>query len=120
MLEHGFDLGDQRVVDLQRLDRPERRLGQQRTRGGDRVNRVGLVQTTCPTLRGGALRRDLAAVEPGRHERDRGVCAPPGRALDADLTDTVRGRQFDPGEVAGGGRRERLVIASRWVVEVGL
>ena len=77
MFEHGFDLGDQRVVDLQCLHRAEGRFGQQRACGSDRVDGIGLVQPACSTLRRRALRGDLTAVEPGRDERDRHVRTPP-------------------------------------------
>ena len=51
VLEHRFDLGDQRVIHLQRLDRSEGGFGEQRPRRGDGVDDVGLVQPTRPTLR---------------------------------------------------------------------
>jgi hypothetical protein len=50
VLEHRFDLGHQRVVDLKRLDRAERRLGEQRPCRGDGVDDIGLVQPSRPTL----------------------------------------------------------------------
>ena len=81
VLEHSLDLGDQRVVDLQRLGGPERRLGLQCPRRGDRVDGVGLVQAPRAALGCRARRRDLAGVEPRRCERDRDMLSPLRRPL---------------------------------------
>ena len=50
VLKHGLDLGHQRVIDLQRLGGPERRLCLQRPRRSDRVDGVGLVQSPRAAL----------------------------------------------------------------------
>jgi hypothetical protein len=55
VLEHGFDLGDEGVIDLQGLGGPEGGLGQQRPGHGDRVDGIGLGQAAGAPLLGGAL-----------------------------------------------------------------
>ena len=50
VLEHRFDLGDQRGHTPPGLDGSERRFRQQRPSGGHGVNRVGLVQPASPPL----------------------------------------------------------------------
>ena len=101
VLEHGFDLGDEGVVDLQGLGGPEGGFGQQRPGRGDRVDGIGLGQAAGAPLLGAALGGDLADIQPGGDQRDRDVLAPARRALDADLADTVRGEKLDRFEVAG-------------------
>ncbi len=106
MPEDRFDLGDERVVDLQRLHWTQRRFSQQRPSCGDGVDGVGLVEATSAALRGRALAGHLTSVEAGCDERDRDVSTPASRALHTDLVDTVRGQQCDRVEIAGAARRE--------------
>lgn len=108
MLEHRFDLGDERVVDLQRLHGPERRLGQQRPGCGDRVDGVGLAQSPRAALGRGPRSRDFTGVEPGRRQGDRDVGPPLGRPLDADLFDAAGGERIDRLAVTGRGVRKGL------------
>lgn len=79
------------------------------TRRGDGIDDVGLVQPARTTLRCRSLSGNLAGIEAGSDERDGGTRAPPGRALDADLFDTVRGQQLDRLEIADSARGERGV-----------
>ena len=44
VLDHGFDLRDERVIHLERLHRTQGRFREQRTCRGDRIDGVGLVQ----------------------------------------------------------------------------
>ena len=78
VLEHGLDLGHERVVDLQCLGGSERGLGQQRPGRGDRVDGVCLAQLTRAALSSRAGRGDLAGVEPRRGQCDRDVRSPLG------------------------------------------
>ncbi|MEZ5202852.1 MAG: hypothetical protein R2701_00235 [Acidimicrobiales bacterium] len=68
-----FDLGDERVVGVEGLNRAELRFGLKRTRGRHGIDRVGLVETACPSLNRGPRRRHLAGVEAGGDERPRHV-----------------------------------------------
>jgi hypothetical protein len=106
VLEHGFDLGEEGVVDLQGLGGPEGGLGQQRPGRGDGVDNVGLGQAAGPSLLGAALGGDLADVQPGGSERDRDVLAPARCAFDTNPVDTMRGEKLDSFEVAGAPVRE--------------
>ena len=78
VLEHGFDLGDEGVIDLQCLDGSQRRLGQQRAGRRDRVDGIGLGQLPRAALGRGARSGDFACVEPRCAERDRDVRSPFG------------------------------------------
>lgn len=106
---HGFDLGDEWVIDLERLDGAQGRFREQSSGRRDGVDVVGLVQPTRPTLSCGALRRNFTAVEPGRHERDRGMGTPSSGAFDPDEFNAVSGQHLDAGEIAGGTRTEHCV-----------
>jgi hypothetical protein len=106
VFEDGFELGDERVLDLQGLHRPQCRFGQQRSGGRDRVDGVGLGQPAGPPLGGGALGGDFSGVEPGGDQGDRDVRAPGREVFNADLDDTVRGQQVDRVDEAVGGVRE--------------
>jgi hypothetical protein len=109
MFQDSLDLGYQRVLDLERLHRTEGRLGQQLARRGHRIERVGLICAAGPSLRRRALRRNLAAIEPGRTESDRGVSAPAGGPLNPDLSNTLRVEKLDGLEISGRGGAERVV-----------
>ena len=76
VLEHCFDLGHERVVDLQRLGGSQCRFGQQCPSGGDRVDGVCLAQPTRAALSSRARRRDLAGVKARRGQRDRHMRSP--------------------------------------------
>ena len=103
VLKHGLDLGDERVIDLECLDGPEGRLGQQRAGRGDRVDGIGLVQPPRPALGRGARRRDLAGVEPRRRQRYRDVRSPFRGAFHAHHLDVVTVEQVDRLAVARSG-----------------
>ena len=103
------------VIDLQRLDRAEGGLGQQRPRGRDRVDGVGLVQPPRAALRGRARRGDLAGVEARSGQSDPDMGSPFRRSLHADLAHAVRVEQIDRRSAAGGsvvvrGRADRSAL----------
>lgn len=77
VLWNSFYLGDEVVVDLEGLHRPQGRLGQQRARGRDGVVGVGLVETTGSSLGGHSLSGNLSGVEPGGCQGYRHVLALP-------------------------------------------
>jgi hypothetical protein len=110
VLEDGFDLGHERVVDLERLDRAKCRLGENCTGRGDGVNLVGLVCPTSTTLSRGRRGRNLATVEAGRDERDRDVSTPAGRSFDADRLDLMGSEKVDRCGIAGSAVRERRPV----------
>ena len=75
VLQDGLDLGDQRVIHLERLDWLEAVLGEQRPCRRVHVNDVRVVQPASTALRRRALWRELTGIEPGGHDRDRDVHA---------------------------------------------
>lgn len=77
VFEHGLDLGNQRVIHLKGLDRPEGGLGQQGAGGGNRVDDIGLVRAACPPMGRSSLSRNFAVVEPASHDCDGDMGAPP-------------------------------------------
>jgi len=109
VLQHGFELGHQRVVDLQRLHRPQRGFGQQRACCGDRVNGVGLGQPPGPPLRRRPLCGHLAGVESRGDHGDRDMRAPARGPFDPDPGDTVGDQQIDRGDEPAGGVTKRVV-----------
>ncbi len=67
VLQDSFDLGDQRVIDLERLDRSKSRLSEQRPCCSDRVDSIGLLKTSTAPLRSGPLRGDRDEAAAGGH-----------------------------------------------------
>jgi len=108
VLEHGLDLGDQRVIDLEHLHGAERRFAQQRPGCRRRVNAVGFGMATRTALLGAALGWDLTGIEAGGDQRDRDVLAPARRPFDPDPFNTM-----------GGQKIARLKVASPAVREAG-
>jgi hypothetical protein len=85
MFKNGLDLGDEQVVYLEHLNRPESWLGQHCSRCRDRIDSVGLVSSTRSALLGGALGRHFSLVETGCNYRDRDVGTPRLRSLRSRL-----------------------------------
>ena len=81
MFKNGFDLGDEQVVYLKHLNRPEGWLGQHCSSCRDRIDPVSLISSTRSALLGGALGRHFSRVETGCDYRDRDVGTPSLRSL---------------------------------------